>query len=104
VNVVIVLTAPRERWTALGDGFRVEARVVLWQAADVLKAPQGAVFRHGDRWAVYRVDNGVARMAPVDVGHRGDSDVEIVSGLSAGDAIAVHPGDRVKDGARVQAR
>ena len=104
VNVVIVLTEPRERWMALGDGFRVEARVVLWQAADVLKAPQGAVFRHGDRWAVYRVENGVARMAPVDVGHRGDTEVEIVSGLSAGDAVAVHPGDRVKDGARVQAR
>jgi HlyD family secretion protein len=104
VNVIIVITEPRERWAALGDGYRVEARLVLWRADDVLKAPQGAVFRHGDRWAAYRVTDGVARLAPVDIGHRGDTEVEILSGLSPGDAVAVHPGDRVKDGARVEAR
>jgi HlyD family secretion protein len=68
----------------MGDGYRVEARPVLWQADDVLKAPQGAVFRHGDRWATYRVSGGIAPLAPVEVGHRGDTEVEILSGLSPG--------------------
>jgi len=104
VNVVIVLIEPRERWAALGDGYRVEARMVLWQGDDVLKAPQGAVFRHGDRWAAYRIAGGSARLTPVEVGHRGDTEVEILSGLSIGDAVAVYPGDRVKDGARVEPR
>jgi HlyD family secretion protein len=104
VNVVIALTDPRERWAALGDGYRVETRLVLWQAADVLKAPQGAVFRHGNGWAVFRVDDGRAALVPVEIGHRGDTEVEILSGLSPGATVAVHPGDRVRPGVRVGAR
>lgn len=104
VNVVIALTDPQTKWAALGDGYRVEARFVLWQAAKVLKAPQGALFRSREHWAVFRVDGGIAHLVPVNVGHRGESEVEITSGLTAGAALAVHPGDRVKDGVRVEAR
>jgi HlyD family secretion protein len=104
VNVVIVLSEPRERWSVLGDGYRIEARLVLWQADDVMKVPQGAVFRHGDGWAVFRIQQNVARLTPVRIGHRGEAEVEIVSGLQAGDDVAVHPGDRVKDGVRVETR
>jgi HlyD family secretion protein len=70
----------------------------------VLKAPQGAVFRYRERWAVYRISDGVAHLNPVDVGHRGESEVEIVAGLEPGASVAVQPGDRVKEGARVEAR
>jgi HlyD family secretion protein len=101
VNIVIAFTEPRERWADLGDGYRVEARLTLWQSNDVLKLPQGALFRHGDGWAVYRVDGNVARLTSVQIGHRGESEVEIVSGLEMGAEVAVHPGDRVKEGARV---
>jgi len=104
VNVVVTLTDPRARWRALGDGYRVETRIVLWQRDDVLRIPQGAVFRHGDGWAVYRVDGGKAVLTQVDIGHRGETDVEVVSGLAAGATVAVHPGDRVRAGARVEAR
>jgi HlyD family secretion protein len=104
VNVVVVLSDPRERWVALGDGYRVETRMVLWQASDVLKAPQGAVFRHGDGWAVFRIENGRAQLVPVQIGHRGDTEVEILSGLAPGETVAVHPGDRVAPGARVEPR
>jgi HlyD family secretion protein len=104
VNVVIALTDPRGRWAALGDGYRVEARLVLWQAGDVTKAPIGAVFRHGDHWAAFRVDDGVAHLVPLSIGHRGDTEVEILSGLTAGQNIVVHAGDRVRDGVRVEVR
>ncbi len=104
VNVVIAFVEPRERWAVLHDGYRVESRLVLWQGDDVLKVPQGAVFRHGDGWAVYRIDHGVAHLARVEMGHRGDTEVEVLSGLAMGTAVAVHPGDRVQDGARVEAR
>jgi HlyD family secretion protein len=104
VNVVVALTDAPERWAALGDGYRVEARLVLWRAESVLKVPQGAVFRHGDGWALFRVDGSVARLSPVRIGHRGETEVEIVSGLAARAMVAVHPGDRVKDGARVEPR
>jgi HlyD family secretion protein len=104
VNVVIALTDPRGRWATLGDGYRVETRLALWRASDVLKAPQGAVFRHGDGWAVFRIDGDRAQLAPVQIGHRGDTEVEILSGLEPGVSVAVHPGDRVKPGARVEPR
>jgi HlyD family secretion protein len=104
VNVVIALTEPREHWAALGDGYRVEARLVLWQGENVVKVPQGAVFRHGNGWAVFRVDDSVARLAQIRIGHRGETEAEVVSGLPVGAAVAVHPGDRVKDGVKVEPR
>jgi HlyD family secretion protein len=104
VNVVVALTDPRERWAALADGYRVEARLMLWQGNDVVKVQQGAVFRHGDGWALFRVESGVARLVPVVLGHRGDTEVEILSGLGPGAVAVVHPGDRVRDGVRVEPR
>jgi HlyD family secretion protein len=104
VNVIIALTDPRSLWPALGDGYRVSARIPLWKANDVMKVPIGALFRHGDGWAVFRLDGDTARLAPVEIGHRGDTETEIASGLSVGSRVAVHPGDRVKDGARIAAR
>ena len=104
VNVVIALTDPQTKWAALGDGYRVEARFVLWQSPRVHKAPQGAVFRYRESWAVFGVDHGIAQLIPVQIGHRGETEVEITSGLASGATLAVHPGDRVKDGVRVEAR
>jgi HlyD family secretion protein len=102
VNVVAVFTDPRRDWASLGDGFRIEARLVLWEGRDVLKIPQGAAFRRGEAWAVYRVEGGRARLTPVTIGHRGETEVEVVGGLDAGATVVVHPGDRVKEGARVE--
>jgi HlyD family secretion protein len=104
VNVVVALVDARPRWAALGDGYRVEARLVLWRSEDVLQVPPGAVFRRGEGWAVFSVDGGVARLQPVTIGHRGETGVEILSGLNPGATVAVHPGDRVKEGARVEVR
>jgi HlyD family secretion protein len=102
VNVIAAFTDPQRDWSALGDGFRVEARLVLWRGEDVLKVPQGAAFRRGDGWAVFRVVSGKARLTPVRIGHRGETEVEVLSGLESGAVLVVHPGDRVKDGAPVE--
>jgi len=104
VNVVIAITEPSEHWPELADSFRVEARIVLWEAKQVLKAPHGAVFRHGDGWAAYRIEGDRVVLTQVRIGHRGDADVEVLSGLTEGTPVAVHPGDRVKDGTRVEVR
>jgi HlyD family secretion protein len=104
VNVIAAFTDPRRDWAALGDGFRIEARLVLWESAEVLKIPQGAAFRHGDGWAVYRIESGKARLTRVQIGHRGETELEVLAGVEPGAVVAVHPGDRVKDGARVEPR
>lgn len=104
VNVIVALTDPPERWAALADGYHVEARIVLWRSERVLKVPQGAVFRSGDGWAAYRLENSRAQLTHVTLGHRGETEVEITAGLAEGATVAVHPGDRVKDGVHVEAR
>jgi HlyD family secretion protein len=104
VNVVIAFTDSRDRWAMLGDGYRVEARLVLWRSDSVLKVPHGAVFRRGAGWAAYRIDGGRARLVPVEIGHWGETEVEVKAGLDADVELAVYPGDRVKDGARVERR
>jgi HlyD family secretion protein len=104
VNVVVAITDPHDRWAALGDNYRVETRLVLWRGENVVQVPQGAIFRHGDGWAAYRVDRGRTSLITVQPGHRGDANVEITSGLSVGETVAVHPGERVKDGGRVEIR
>jgi HlyD family secretion protein len=86
----------------LGDAFRLDASIELWSSADVLKVSAGAVFRSIDGWAVFVVDGGHARRRAVTTGHRNPDDVEIVSGLAAGETVVIHPGDWLADGARVR--
>jgi HlyD family secretion protein len=88
----------------LGDAYRVDARIVVWRADDVLTVPASAVFRHGDGMSVFVVDDGRARRRAVTVGHRNPTTVEIVDGLDVGDVVIRHPPNAVDDGTRVRAR
>ena len=88
----------------LGDGYRVEVRIVVWEAEDVLRIPTSALFRRGDAWHVFVVEHGRARRRAVDVGARGALDAEVLGGLSVGEQVILHPSDRVDDGVRVAAR
>lgn len=101
VNVVVDLQDPPGAWKALGDGYRVEVRIVLWESADVLKVPTASLFRRGEEWAVFAVEDGRARLRPVTIGRRNGLEAEVVSGLGAGATVVVHPSDRIEDGARV---
>jgi HlyD family secretion protein len=102
VNVVADLTTPPERRPNLGDHFRVEARIITWEAAAVLKAPAGAVFRRGQQWAAFVVRDGRARFQPVTTGRSSGTETQITAGLSAGDEVVVYPGDHVRDGQRLR--
>jgi HlyD family secretion protein len=105
VNVIVDLDDPRAAWEALGAGFRVEARVVLWADASVLVVPAGALFRQGDDWAVFTIDaDGVARTRTVTVGQQTGTEAQVLDGLPEGTRVVVHPSDRVGDGVRVAPR
>jgi HlyD family secretion protein len=104
VNVVIDLVGEPERWRRLGHGYRVEARIVLWEGDDVLTVPRSALFRQGEEWAVFVVEKGVARVRKVRRGRGTGLAAEIVSGLAAGETVVLYPNDRVGDGVRVTAR
>lgn len=99
VNVIADFVDPP---TGLGDGYRLEARIVVWQGSDVLQVPTGALFRTGNAWSVFVVEGGVARRRGVEIGHRGSAAAEVVKGLQEGDAVILHPSDRLRDGSRVK--
>jgi HlyD family secretion protein len=104
VNVILDFAAPAAACEAIGDAYRVEVRIVVWEAQDVLKVPTSALFREGDQWAVYRVVDGRARRTTVGTGHQTGQEAEITTGLAPGDRVIVHPGDTLRDGARVRSR
>ncbi len=102
VNAVIDLRDPYDKWAALGDGYRVEARIEVLRTDDVLLVPQSALFRASGQWATYLLVDDVARLTRVSVGRRNDQEAEITAGLSPGARLVVHPSEKVKDGVSVQ--
>jgi HlyD family secretion protein len=104
VNVIIDFVDSEDIRPQLGDGYRVEAAIVEWESADVLKVPTGALFRDGDSWAVFVVSEGRAKLTHVTLDHRNDNEAEVIDGLKQGDRVILYPGDRVEQGSRVEAR
>ena len=104
VNVIADFTSPRQDWERLGDGYRVEARFVIWQDHDVMQVPAGSLFRRNEGWAVFGVENRQARLRAVQVGQRNGLVAQILGGLNEGDQVINHPSDEVEDGVRIRER
>ena len=101
-RVILELDTPHDRWAALGDAYRVEVEFVLQRAPDVLQVPASALFRSGDGWAVYRLENGRARRTPVQLGLRSARAAELTGGLQQGHRVIIQPDDRIVDGTRIR--
>jgi HlyD family secretion protein len=99
VNVVVDVEGPA---AGLGDGFRVDARIVVWEGTDLLLVPSGALVRDPEGWTVYTVREGRARRVPLQVGERSGTAAEVRGGLREGDRVIVWPDDRIRDGVRVR--
>lgn len=104
VLVIVDITSPPDLWERLGDGYRVEASFILWEAEDVLQIPNSALFRYEDGWAVFMVDTGFARRRAVRVDHRNGLVAELVSPLAVGEQVITHPDDSIEDGTEVKVR
>lgn len=104
VLVISDFTSPPEQWRRLGDGYRVEAQFILWHEEDVLQVPASSLFRHGDGWALFVVEDGRARLREIRIGERNGLTAQILEPLEAGDRVINHPGDDVEDGRRVALR
>jgi HlyD family secretion protein len=104
VNVIGDFVDPPEKRLRLGDAFRVEARIVIWEADDVLTIPAGALFRHADGWAVFMVVQGRASLRPVQIGRSNGLETQVVGGLEKNDRVILYPSDKIRDGGRVLVR
>ncbi len=102
VYVIVDLTDPLAQRPTLGDAYRVEARIVTWEADNVLKVPAGALFQRGGGWQTYVLDGHTARLRAVKIGHGSGLETEVLDGLREGDRVIVYPGDKIADGVRVE--
>lgn len=99
VNVIADFPDPPE---ALGDNYRVDAKIVVWEMQDVLKAPTSALFRRGEKWSAFVVENGRARLREIETGHRNAQEAEILQGLKETEIVILHPSNQLADGTNVK--
>jgi HlyD family secretion protein len=105
VNVIVDIVTPADQWRAVGDQFRIDARIVVLERAEASIAPVAALFRApgatGEDWLVFVIDGNRAAQRAVKVGARGPLEAWISSGLTAGERVIVYPSDRLADGGRI---
>lgn len=102
VNVVADFVDPPETWKSLGDGFRVEAKIVIWEQENILTVPTSALFRVGTDWSVYRFLNGEAVLTKVKIGKGNALLTQISEGLTEGERVIIYPSDKVQDKVKVK--
>jgi len=102
VNVVADLLTPPEQRPTLGDNFRVEAKIVVWETNAALKVPAGALFRQGDQWSTFVLADGRAQLRPVKIGRSSSAEIQVLDGLKDGEQVILYPGSRVRPGQRVK--
>lgn len=98
VNVILDLA---HRPTAMGDGYRVDAAIIVWESPAVLSVPTSALFREAAGWRAFVVEEGRARLREVEVGERGEARTQVLSGIEEGETVVVFPPDDLVDGAKV---
>ena len=108
VNVLAELDSdalqPGSAGASLGDGYRVETQIVIWEGQDKVLVPASACFRNGDAWNVYVIENGRARRRSVQIGQRNAETAEVLEGLTPDQRVILHPGDNLAAGSSVVLR
>lgn len=104
VNIIADFTDPPDRRQPLGDAYRIEASIVIWEEDDVVLVPTNALFRSAGEWAVFVVEADRALLRSVRIGRQNSLRAQVLEGLEPGEWVVSHPGDEVRDGARVERR
>lgn len=104
VWVIIDITSPREHWKGLGDGYRVDVRIVTDEIERATVVPVGALFRRGNAWAAFVVEGGRARLRQVDLAQRSGRLAAVTRGLSPGATVVMFPPSTLADGSALRFR
>lgn len=102
VWVVIDIVSPRQTWASLGDGYRVEVKIVLDETGQAIIVPMGALFRRGDAWNVFVVEGGRAHLRQVQVSHLSARVAAIAQGVGPGETVVTYPFAALVDGSKVR--
>jgi HlyD family secretion protein len=104
VPVIVDIIPGNDHVHRLQNGYRVVAEFITWSGEDILQVPTSALFRSGDKWAVFTVSQNRARLQHVETGHQSGLFTEIASGLNEGELVITHPDERIEDGVKITVR
>ncbi|MDH5352405.1 MAG: efflux RND transporter periplasmic adaptor subunit [Betaproteobacteria bacterium] len=102
VNVILDFAGPLDKVWTLGDAFRVEAHIVTHREDKAVKVPVGALFREGEGWAVFVIEDDRAAKRAVKVPRRNGVEAMVEDGLKPGERVVVYPSDALRDGAKIE--
>jgi HlyD family secretion protein len=106
VNVII---DPDRIPPMTGDGFRVEASIIVWATQQAVVVPRSALLQASDVnkpgvWTAFVVTANRIEQRTVRVSHVGGMSAEVIDGIAPGESVVVFPSDRVAQGVRVKPR
>ena len=91
--------------TSIGDGYRVEAQIVVWEGRDVLKVPLSALFRCEEKaWCTFVEVKGKAQKRQVIISQRSELEAAVEQGLEEGEQVILHPTEQIKAGLDISKR
>jgi HlyD family secretion protein len=102
VRVLFDFTSPPSEREALGDAFRVEVHVVAWETDATLRVPTAALFRRGDSWMAFTVDDGRAHARRLELGEQSAEVAQLRAGGREGELVVLRPSESLREGARVE--
>lgn len=85
-----------------GDNYHVDVIFIISKTTDVISVPLGALFKKGDSWSVYVVQNGIALSREIKISKRNDQEAIVTSGLAEGERVILFPGDKVYESVKVK--
>lgn len=104
VRVHLEISSPPDQWQTLGHLYAVFVRIQSQRIENATLLPSAAMFRVGDQWAVFTVEEGIAHLAPVRLGARDGAFAQVLDGIEPGVQVILHPNDQIVDGGEIVAR
>ncbi|WP_258240555.1 efflux RND transporter periplasmic adaptor subunit [Pseudidiomarina homiensis] len=99
VSVFIEFTEPTPD---LGNDYRVNADIIVEQAAQTLAVPITALFRQDQQWQVFVYHDGKIEQRALEVGFQSGIYRQILQGLEPGMRVVNHPSSDLENGMNVQ--
>lgn len=85
----------------MGDGYRVEVKIVVDENDKAIVVPIGALFRRGDAWCVFVVEAGRVHLREIEVARLSARTAAVAQGVHPGEIVVVYPPASLAEGNQV---
>ncbi len=99
---VRVHISPQALIPGAGHGYGADAAITVWETAEAVQVPLGALYRQDNTWSAFVARNGRAERRRLMLGQRNAAFAEVLEGLQPGEMLIMHPSERVTDGVRLE--